>query len=97
MAAPDFAVQGALVYQTNHCNACHQIKGVGKKLGPALDGIGEHRDRAWLEKHFIESARALSPGQHDAAVQVLAAGNGRDLQVPAAVAEGGRVIVLGRE
>ena len=59
--APDFAVQGALVYQTNHCNACHQIKGEGKKLGPALDGIGEHRDRAWLEKHFI-NPKSTSPG-----------------------------------
>jgi ubiquinol-cytochrome c reductase cytochrome b subunit len=61
LSAPDFAVQGALIYQTNHCDACHQINGVGKKLGPPLDGIGQHRDRAWLEKHFIDP-KSTSPG-----------------------------------
>ena len=52
MAAPDYVVQGALVYQNNHCNSCHQIGGVGQKLGPALDGVSERHDRAWLEQHF---------------------------------------------
>lgn len=61
MSAPDFAVQGATLYQTKHCDACHQIQGVGKKVGPPLDNIGAHRDRAWLEKHFIDP-RSLSPG-----------------------------------
>jgi quinol-cytochrome oxidoreductase complex cytochrome b subunit/cbb3-type cytochrome oxidase cytochrome c subunit len=61
MAAPDYVVQGALVYQENHCNACHQIDGVGQKLGPALDGVGSRRDRAWLEKHFADP-KSTSPG-----------------------------------
>jgi ubiquinol-cytochrome c reductase cytochrome b subunit len=52
MAAPDYVVQGALVYQENHCNSCHMITGVGQKLGPALDGVGQRHDRAWLEQHF---------------------------------------------
>ena len=52
MAAPDYVVQGALVYQDNHCNSCHQVAGVGQKLGPALDGVGERHDRTWLEQHF---------------------------------------------
>jgi ubiquinol-cytochrome c reductase cytochrome b subunit len=56
LAAPDFAIQGALVYQKNHCDACHQIRGVGARLGPALDGEGERRDRDWLEKHFANPA-----------------------------------------
>jgi len=60
-SAPDFAVQGALVYQTNHCDACHQINGTGKRLGPLLDGVGQRRDRAWLEKHFADP-RSMSPG-----------------------------------
>jgi len=55
-AAPDFALQGALVYQTNHCDSCHAIQGVGTRLGPALDGVGERHDRAWLEKHFADPA-----------------------------------------
>jgi ubiquinol-cytochrome c reductase cytochrome b subunit len=56
LAAPDFATQGAMVYQSNHCNACHQIHGVGSKLAPALDGVGLRHDRAWLEKHFADPA-----------------------------------------
>jgi cbb3-type cytochrome oxidase cytochrome c subunit len=56
LAAPDFATQGATVYQMNHCNACHQIRGVGAKLAPALDGVGLRHDRAWLEKHFADPA-----------------------------------------
>ncbi|HLG98297.1 MAG TPA: cytochrome b N-terminal domain-containing protein [Bryobacteraceae bacterium] len=52
MAAPDYVVQGALVYQQNHCDSCHQVSGVGQKLGPALDGVGQRHDRAWLEQHF---------------------------------------------
>jgi ubiquinol-cytochrome c reductase cytochrome b subunit len=61
LSAPDFVVQGALIYQTNHCDACHQILGAGKKLGPPLDGVGERRDRAWLEKHF-QDPKSTSPG-----------------------------------
>jgi quinol-cytochrome oxidoreductase complex cytochrome b subunit/cytochrome c551/c552 len=52
MAAPDYVVQGALVYQSNHCATCHQVAGVGQKLGPPLDAVGERHDRAWLEQHF---------------------------------------------
>ena len=61
LSAPDAVVQGAVVYQTNHCSACHQINGAGMKLGPALDGVGQRHDRAWLEKHF-EDPKAMSPG-----------------------------------
>jgi ubiquinol-cytochrome c reductase cytochrome b subunit len=55
-SAPDFVVQGATVYTNNHCDACHQINGVGTRLGPALDGVGQRHDRAWLEKHFADPA-----------------------------------------
>lgn len=61
LSTPDFAAQGALIYQTKHCDACHQIAGAGKKIGPPLDGVGQHRDRAWLEKHF-EDPKGTSPG-----------------------------------
>ncbi len=61
LSTPDFVTQGAMVYQSNHCNACHQIKGVGSKLAPALDGVGLRHDRAWLEKHFADPA-GVSPG-----------------------------------
>ena len=55
-ATPAFVTQGAVVYQKNHCDACHQIHGVGATLGPALDGVGLRHDRAWLEKHFADPA-----------------------------------------
>jgi len=61
MSAPDFAVQGASIYEANHCGACHQINGAGQKLGPPLDGVGQHRDRAWLEQHF-KDPKSTSPG-----------------------------------
>jgi ubiquinol-cytochrome c reductase cytochrome b subunit len=56
LSTPDFATQGAMVYQKNHCNACHQINGVGSTLAPSLNGVGLRHDRAWLEKHFADPA-----------------------------------------
>lgn len=61
LSAPDFATDGAILYQAQHCNACHQINGVGTKMGPALNGVSGHRDRAWLEKHFHDP-QSTSPG-----------------------------------
>ena len=61
LSAPDFVVHGAAVYQASHCGSCHQIKGVGMKVGPPLDGEGTRRDRAWLEKHFNDP-QSTSPG-----------------------------------
>lgn len=55
-SSPAFAVRGATVYQENHCNACHQLRGSGMKVGPALDGVAKRRDRAWLEAHFKDPA-----------------------------------------
>jgi ubiquinol-cytochrome c reductase cytochrome b subunit len=54
LATPAFVTQGAVVYQKNHCDACHQIDGVGATLGPALDDVGSRHDRVWLEKHFAD-------------------------------------------
>ncbi len=56
LTAPDFVTQGATVYQSNHCDSCHQIDGTGSTLAPALDGVGLRHDRAWLEKHFADPA-----------------------------------------
>ena len=35
--------------------------GVGKKLGPALNGVGARRDKAWLVAHFNDPQK-MSPG-----------------------------------
>ncbi|HEY1342481.1 MAG TPA: cytochrome b N-terminal domain-containing protein, partial [Bryobacteraceae bacterium] len=59
--APDFAAKGALVYQANHCGACHQVNGVGMKIGPPLNGLSKRRARSWVEQHFV-NPQELSPG-----------------------------------
>jgi len=59
--APDFAVQGALVYQANDCGSCHQVNGVGTNMGPSLNGLAKRRSRSWVEQHFADPPK-LSPG-----------------------------------
>ena len=56
MSTPASVVRGATVYQESHCGVCHQLRGSGKKIGPALDGVAERHDRAWLERHFRDPA-----------------------------------------
>jgi ubiquinol-cytochrome c reductase cytochrome b subunit len=60
-AAPPWASEGALVYQTQNCGACHQVNGVGMKLGPALNGAKNRRTRQWVIDHFRDPQK-LSPG-----------------------------------
>jgi mono/diheme cytochrome c family protein len=49
---PAKVVVGQKIYDTEKCNTCHQIKGVGGKLSTALDGVGgkfsEADIRKWL-------------------------------------------------
>jgi ubiquinol-cytochrome c reductase cytochrome b subunit len=60
-AAPAFAVEGAMVYQGQRCGICHQVNGIGQKMGPALNGLADRRSREWVEQHFHEPQK-LSPG-----------------------------------
>jgi len=60
-SAPDFAVEGALIYQKNQCGSCHVVNGVGVKLGPPLNGLKRRRTQEWVEKHF-QNPQALSAG-----------------------------------
>jgi len=48
VVAPQFAIEGATLYETSHCGACHQVNGTGGKVGPPLNGISERRAVAWL-------------------------------------------------
>jgi len=59
--APDFAVNGALVFLSNNCGMCHKVNGVGMILGPPLNGLTRRRSKEWVVKHFADPA-ALSPG-----------------------------------
>jgi ubiquinol-cytochrome c reductase cytochrome b subunit len=60
-AAPQNAVEGAMIYEGQHCNVCHQVNGAGMKNGPALNGVAQRRTREWLEQHFVDPQK-LSPG-----------------------------------
>jgi mono/diheme cytochrome c family protein len=59
--APDFAAQGALVYQDKRCGACHLINGGGMRIGPPLNGIGKRQSRSWVEDHFANPQKMV-PG-----------------------------------
>jgi ubiquinol-cytochrome c reductase cytochrome b subunit len=59
--APDFAAEGALVYQQNRCSGCHVVNGVGMTVGPPLNGLSKRQSRSWVEDHFLDPQK-LSPG-----------------------------------
>jgi ubiquinol-cytochrome c reductase cytochrome b subunit len=59
--APEFATTGALVFQANHCGACHMVNGAGMEIGPALNGLSKRQTRSWVERHFANPEK-LSPG-----------------------------------
>src|SRR5579863_425496 len=58
--APQGAVEGALIYQARACASCHRLNGAGNDLGPPLNGVGERRDRAWIEGHFANPPKYSS-------------------------------------
>lgn len=43
------------------CVACHSLGGVGGAIGPALDGVGDRFDRAYLMK-WLANPQAVKPG-----------------------------------
>ena len=57
--APEFASQGAMVFQQNHCGTCHQVNGVGVKLGPPLNGLAKRRAQSWVEEHFADPSKLV--------------------------------------
>ena len=59
--APDFAVEGGMLYQSKSCGGCHQVNGVGMTVGPPLNGLARRRTKAWVAKHFVDP-QAMSPG-----------------------------------
>ncbi len=54
LAAPEFAIDGATLYELSHCGSCHQVNGAGGKVGPSLNGISQRRAAAWLRDNFID-------------------------------------------
>ncbi len=60
-SAPQYAVDGAMLYQKSQCFICHQVNGAGMKNGPSLNGVGQRREKQWLVDHFNDPQK-LSPG-----------------------------------
>ncbi len=50
---PQFAWEGALLYQKNQCGVCHQVNGAGMNNGPPLNGLAKRRKADWVKEHFL--------------------------------------------
>jgi mono/diheme cytochrome c family protein len=62
-AAAGDVVAGKALFNAN-CAACHKLD--AKMTGPALRGVAERRDRAWLGKWINNSAQLIASGDADA-------------------------------
>ncbi|MCL9809264.1 c-type cytochrome [Flavobacterium luminosum] len=62
-AAGGDAAAGKTLFNAN-CAACHKLD--DKMTGPALRGVAERRDRAWLIKWIKDSKALISSGDADA-------------------------------
>lgn len=70
----DSSRAGEALYKRLECDNCHAIAKQGSEVGPALDGIGAHRSRAFLIGHITDpEAHAKSlPKEHPQAVTMPA-------------------------
>jgi ubiquinol-cytochrome c reductase cytochrome b subunit len=59
--SPQLDVEGAMVYMQNQCAMCHELNGVGQKLGPVLNGLRGRRTREWIDGHFADPPK-FTPG-----------------------------------
>lgn len=44
------------------CVLCHQLKGQGSTVGPALDGIASRFDAAYLRQSLLEPSKVIAKG-----------------------------------
>jgi ubiquinol-cytochrome c reductase cytochrome b subunit len=57
--APDFATQGALLFNANKCGGCHLVNGAGTSFGPPLNGLAKRQSRSWVEAHFADPQKLV--------------------------------------
>jgi nitric oxide reductase subunit C len=57
----DLIARGEAVYEAQGCSTCHQVNGIGGKIGPMLNSIGKTRDKVWLN-NFLSDPQAVKPG-----------------------------------
>lgn len=67
-AAPGAAPEASVAQRMNRpmvfnqmCIACHSLNGQGGKVGPALDGVGDRRDRENIV-HWLTDPQRVKPG-----------------------------------
>lgn len=67
-------LEGKRLFIEKGCQGCHQVAGMGGKVGPDLTLVGERRsDPAWHAKHFKDPER-MAPGSIMPSYQSLADG-----------------------
>ncbi|RJP81722.1 MAG: cytochrome C [Candidatus Zixiibacteriota bacterium] len=52
--------RGAALFKGTGCFECHTLEGVGREVGPALDGVGDRYDAAALER-LIADPHSVNP------------------------------------
>jgi cbb3-type cytochrome oxidase cytochrome c subunit len=57
--APEFAREGALIFQKNGCGGCHSVNGAGGKIGPPLNGLSNRRSESWVIQHFQDPKKMV--------------------------------------
>jgi mono/diheme cytochrome c family protein len=53
--------QDPAAFYKKNCAACHSIGG-GRLLGPDLRGVGDRKDRRWLEDFIVNPKATLDAG-----------------------------------
>ena len=48
---------GAKLFTEEECQVCHTVQGVGNKIGPALDRVGEKVNHLWLMNYLRNPAK----------------------------------------
>lgn len=61
LAAEPATVAAAPAYFRSVCISCHAVEGYGGKVGPALDGVADRFDAAYLRR-WISDPQAVKPG-----------------------------------
>jgi mono/diheme cytochrome c family protein len=51
--------RGEILYKKHQCVQCHTIQGHGGELGPALDGIGGARTKAWIKARLVDPEKQM--------------------------------------
>ena len=66
--SPEFAKKSSVLYRKYKCRDCHSLWGIRNIMqavpAPALDGMGEFRDEAWLYEYLsAENPQSIIPSR----------------------------------